>query len=85
MYNIGGDGSSHSVIWCQLSSTYRAKWEFMDLQSHNFEKYLIREEFAVENRIVYFGSKNENATFVLAQEGESEKLKVVSEDDGFHL
>ena len=85
MYNIGGAGSSHSLMWCRLSSTYRAKWEFTDLASHNFGGYYSREALAVEYKIVYFGSWNANATFVLEQEEESEQLKVVREDEGFDL
>ena len=70
---------------CRLSPTYRAKWEFMDLPIYNFNGYHCREALAAENKIVYFGANCENATFVLEQEGESEQLKVVREDDGFNL
>ena len=80
MYNIGGEGSFHSVMWCRLSSTYPAKWEFMDFPIYSFNGYYWREALAVENKIVYFGSNNQKVTFVLEQEGESEQLKVVRVD-----
>ena len=85
MYNIGGYQSSHSVMWCRLSSTYPAKWEFMDLLNYHFYGYFYREAFVVENKIVYFGSWNAKVTFVSEQEGESEQLKVVRTDGGFDL
>ena len=57
----------------------------MDLASYNFSNYCHREAFAVESKIVYFGSEDKNATFVLEEEEECEQLKVVGEDLGFYL
>ena len=37
----------------------------------------------LENKIVYFGSNEENATFVLQLEEDSEQLAVEREDEGF--
>ena len=80
IYNIGGAGSSHAVMWCRHSPTYAAKWEFMDLSTSGFTGYCGREAFAGENKIVYFGANCENATFVLEQEEDSEQLKVIRKD-----
>ena len=80
MYNIGGYPSSHSVLWCRLSSTYAAEWKFVDLPNYTFTGYYDREAFVVESKIVYFGWRNKSATFVLEVEEESEKLQVVRED-----
>ena len=80
MYNIGGDGSSHSVMQCHLSSTYAAEWKFMNIQNYSFKGYKYREALVVENKIVYFGDWNKKATFVLEMEEESKQLKVVRED-----
>ena len=76
MYNIGGAKSSHSVAWCRLSSNYPVKWKFIHFSNFNFKRYYDREALVVENKIVYFGVNNKNATFLLEQE-ESEQLKVV--------
>ena len=85
MYNIGGYPSSHSVLWCRLSSTYAAKWKFVDLPNYSFTGYHNREALVGENTIVYFGAKNENTTFVLERDEESEQLEVVRKDEGFSL
>ena len=79
MYNIGGLESSHSVIQCRPSSNYPAKWKFMDLSNYNFKGYCFREALVVEDKIVYFGSSDVEATFVLEQEQESEQLVVIRE------
>ena len=80
MYNIGGKGAPHSVLWLRISSYGSSKWRSMDLAEHNFKGYYYREAFAVENEIVYFGSLNVKGTYVLAKEEESEQLRVVRED-----
>ena len=77
MYNIGGFGSSHSVVWCRLGSSASPLWKSMDLANYGFKQYSFREALVVANKIVYFGSEEENAAFVLEREGESEQLKVV--------
>ena len=81
IYNIGGEQSSHSLLWCNLSRSL-CKWKPMDLVYQNVQGFWLREAFTLENKIVYFGSWNKNATFVLEQEQETEQLKVVREDDG---
>ena len=85
MYNIGGYLSSRSVAWCRLKSKYVTSWQFMDLSNSNFKGYSWREALVVENKIVYFGSSNENRTFVLEKEEQSEKLRVVRQDEGIDL
>ena len=81
MYNIGGVGSTRSVVWSPLSSKTPHIWKFMDVPNYHFEReYYVREALVVENKIVYFGYWNKNATFVLKQEEKSEKLKVVRKD-----
>ena len=62
---------------CLLSSTYAAEWKFVDLPKYSFKEYYNREALVVENKIVYFGWRNKNATFVLERDEESEQLKVV--------
>ena len=49
----------------------------MDLPTHSFKNYRCREAFAVEKRIVYFGTSSEMATFMLEVKKGSEELKVV--------
>ena len=56
----------------------------MDLENYSFEGYYHREALVVGNKVVYFGSRNENATFVLEEEEEG-KLRVVRKDEGFDL
>ena len=80
IYSIGRWRSSHSVMWCRL-----ACWKFIDLPNSAFKGYYYREAFALENKIVYLGSWNENASLVLEKEGESEQLKVAREDEGIDL
>ena len=73
IYNIGGYHSSHSAVWCSLSSNYSFKWQDMNLaNNYSFKGYWIREAFVVEDRIVYFGSQSREATFVLKKEQDSE-------------
>ena len=79
VYNIGGDESSHSAMQCRLSSTYVAEWKFMNIQNNCFKRYYDREALVVENKIVYFGWSNLNATYVLERDKESGQLKVVRE------
>ena len=79
IYNIGGDESSHSVMCCRLVSSDPPKWKSLDLQGYSFKGYAYREALVVGSKIVYFGSNNKNATFVLEKE-EEEKLRVVRED-----
>ena len=52
----------------------------MNIQNYSFTRYYNREALVVENKIVYFGWSNKNATFVLERDEESEHLKVVRED-----
>ena len=47
MYNIGGYHSSHSVMWCQLSSTYPAKWKLLDFPNYSFKEFHDREAFVL--------------------------------------
>ena len=56
----------------------------MDLENYSFKGYFWREALVVGNKIVYFGSHDQNATFVLEAEEEG-KLRVVRQDEGFDL
>ena len=56
----------------------------MDLENYSFEGYFWREALVVVNKIVYFGFRGQNATFVLEEEEEG-KLRVVRKDEGFYL
>ena len=42
MYNIGGFGSSHSVVWCRLGSSASPLWKSMDLANYGFKQYSVR-------------------------------------------
>ena len=54
MYNIGGDGSTHSVEWYRLNAP--PNWKFMELRSnYDFRGFWFREALVLENKIVYFG------------------------------
>ena len=79
IYNIGGDGSSHSVWWCSLLSNGTPKWKSIDFENYSFKGHYYREALVVGNKIVYFGSCHEFATFVLEEEEEG-KLRVVRKD-----
>ena len=85
IYNIGGDGASHSVLWCVLTSTRPFNWKFMDLTPYNFQGYWARQALVVENKVVYFGSTQSSPSFVIEREEDSEKLKVVREDERFKI
>ena len=61
------------------------KLEFIERPKYSFRRFNSREAFVLENKIVYFGSQNIKATFVLEQEEETELLKIISEDEGFDL
>ena len=56
----------------------------MDLENYSFKGYRWREALVVGNKIVYFGSRHQNSTFVLEEEEEG-KLRVVRQDEGFDL
>ena len=56
----------------------------MDLENYSFKGYWYREALVVGNKIVYFGSEDQNATFVLEEEEEG-KLRVMRKDGGFDL
>ena len=43
----------------------------MDVRNSSFKGFYDRQAFAVEDKIVYFGSSNKHATYVLEKEGES--------------
>ena len=57
----------------------------MDLPNYSFTSCWGSEAFAVENKIVHFGSDKKETTFVLEREAESEQLEVVREDTRFVL
>ena len=56
----------------------------MDLENYSYKGYCYREALVAGNKIVYFGSRNQNATFMLEEEEEG-KLRVVRQDEGFEL
>ena len=55
----------------------------MDFENYSFKGYYWREALVVGNKIVYFGSQNENVTFVLEEEEEG-KLRVARKDEGIN-
>ena len=57
----------------------------MDFSSHTFKDFWLREAYPIENKIVYFGSSDAEATFVLEKEEGSEQLRVVREDEGLNF
>ena len=52
----------------------------MEIPNFSFNGYSRREALVVENKIVYFGSSDENASFVQEEGEESGKLKVARKD-----
>ena len=77
MYNIGGLGSSHSVVRCHLSPSGLQEWKLVDLPNYNFIGYSEREAVVVENKIVYFGFRYKPRTFVLEIDEQSDEIKCV--------
>ena len=67
-------------MWCRLGSNQSPKWKFMEIPNFSFNGYSRREALVVENKIVYFGSSDENASFVQEEGEESGKLKVARKD-----
>ena len=61
IYNFGGWPSSHSVVCCSLCLDASLDWKFMDLPNTNFKDYFATKTFTVGNKIVYFGSQNQEA------------------------
>ena len=55
----------------------------MDSPQYNFLEDFCSKALAVENKIVYFGSEKEDATFVLEQSAEGE-LKVARKEGGLY-
>lgn len=80
-YIIGGYGSSHSLLCCNLNSHQQPKWKGFDLQGVSLKGDYSRNAFNIENKIVYFGSSNPILTCVLEKEKYSEKLRVVKRDE----
>ena len=65
LYNFGGSGSTNSVCWLDL---LKPKWNsvktlgFIDFSGHR-----LRDATVVKNKIVYFGSWRDKATYALKQ------------------
>ena len=57
----------------------------MSVPNSDFREFCYREAFAVENKIVYFGSSSEGVTFVLEKDENSEQLNVIRKEPGFDL
>ena len=67
LYSIGGDGSTSSVCWLDLLNE-KAKWSLAKtLGQSDFSDHRLRDATVVKNTIIYFGSSDEKATYVLKQ------------------
>ena len=78
MYNIGGDGSYHSILRSLLGDKAPHIWTFVDLVHFNFKVYHLRA-FAVTNKIVYFRCYHKDATYVWSGK-KSQKAESIKED-----
>ena len=82
LYNIGGMRSTNSVCWLDLLSE-SSKWNSVKtLGQTDFSGYHLRDATVVKNKIVYFGSRSEKATYVLEKGEEEGKLEVRSRFKG---
>ena len=83
VYNIGGGGeSTSSVEWLDLLDQPTGWNSFETLAEADFRNYFFRDATVVKDKIVYFGSNNENATYVLEPGEESKGLEVKSKFKG---
>ena len=80
IYTIGGLFSPHSVLWCDIDSIHLPLWKGLDLADCEFTEHYYRKALVLENKIVYFGTWNENATYVLEKEKQSHELRLVRQD-----
>ena len=83
LYNIGGRESTHSILYYKLTGNTH-KWSPLNVKNYNFSKYAFRDATVVSNTIVFFGSLDKNATFLLEQEHNSDKLEVKAEEVGMN-
>ena len=80
IYNIGGGGSSHSILYQNLSSIEFRGWRGIDFGDFSFKGQYRWQALVVENRILYFKSNKTKSTFILEQQNGSEKLQLVRRD-----
>ena len=73
LYNIGGGGSTYSVVWVDLLSAKRT-WKSKKTVGlvADFSDHRLRDAAVLKNAIVYFGSNCEEATYVLEPKEELE-------------
>ena len=71
------------MVWLNLMEPNKGWRAMKTLGAHtNFSNYHWRDSTVVKNKIVYFGSSNENATYRMEQEDQSRDLAVTSKFGG---
>ena len=80
IYNIGGGGSSHSVLCYDMSEVDDPEWRGIKVAGFNFKGSYYHNALAVGDKIVFFGSNYYKKTLVLEKENESEQLIVVRQE-----
>ena len=64
-YNIGGYGSHHSILKCDLGSTHKHSWLGIDLSEYGFTEMRHIFSFALNNQIICFRSAYPREALVL--------------------
>lgn len=63
IFNIGGNASSHSILYCDLKG--QADWSPAEIPNYSFKDQYYRMAHLIGNKIIYFGSFTSKSTFVL--------------------
>ena len=82
LYNLGGHPLSYSVTWLDLASQHGSWNSLKTVGEACFLNHSFRGATLISNKIVYFGSRNENATYILEKEERSGILEVMSKFAG---
>ena len=74
LYNFGGYSSKESILYLDMSAIHM-KWKALNLAGATFVDWYYREAIVLNTiegeKIVYLGSKNNKATYVLEKESTS--------------
>ena len=79
VYNIGGWHSTHSVYWLDLQSEKRIWNSIRIVGQVDFSNHRLRDATVVGTKIVYVGSNQDEATYVLEQKQSDRNLEVKSQ------
>lgn len=64
LYNIGGDGYSHSGLFYPLLSPM-AKWIVFNFKESAFRGFVHRDAAVLDNKIIYFGDRCISKTYII--------------------